>query len=1071
MSDFVFVDRVVETTRTLGTGTYTLRGATSSINKRFSEIGANSKTVYYCSNSVGWELGLGKYIANNKLERVRCYASSNNGAFVSWGVGDKTIFIDMFAARMMRPISTNPNIVISDDETTGRVSFTMASVPLVDGLFLPLEADTTTPSNGYVHIYMKGDGRMYLKDSSGNETRVDYTLEDLVGALRMGLGIYMVYDPDGGTLTIHRLRNTITKTYAETLTYDVSEDGGEWQCVTLEGNPTMAVTGARAGARLDLLLTQDDVGGRVISQWWPNITWEDGYEYTLTPTPNKSDLVHLVCTEVTSTGSYWRGWRETDKRPRLLEESLDVSETVTANVEVIQEAGDGTNEVKSLALAGSPTGGFFALVFGGQTTTTLAYNTGAAALQTALEGLSNIAPGDVVCAGGPFPDTPINVTFGGAYQYQNVGEISFSGVEYLTGGGIDAAIETTTEGGPSVAGYASVIAFWKLDESSGSRNNSRTTDYNLLEVGGSVGSTDGVIADAARINTVGRYLKSAFAHVHNLNTDWTLSFWIRASPIRGFYKAFQLDNGTVQFNAQPYQGSYSDPNYRILLNFPTSNGTQAIHSISFHEWVHIAVSWDQSELEWKGYKNGVLASSGNLSAFTGDMSMTYASIGDGMTEEADYMDIDECGFFGAVLSPEDVSALYGGGGGRVYETFPTSTDEVQQLTTSGTPSQGTFVVINESMGQASNPIAYNASAAAVATAIRAFTYNGEGFQYNTTVTGGPLPTPINITFIDNLGDTSIPLLQVDGSGLQAISNTTTQGSSADLNEIQEISITPDAAGGTYTLSFDGQGPTAEIKASDTADDIQTALEGLSNIAPGDVVVTGGPLGEEPIQIEFQGTLAGDDVELLECNATGLISDVVLIDWSTTDNANVTLNAGDGTYLIDFINVAPKTNRVLVAVTSDGAAGVLQWGGEVSVYWGPCGAPPLPSNGQTIYVELEADDTTNVRGRYWHGAPVRVGVRAGAAFYTGYRPNVARDTLVTVSVSINPTSGSTGKIEILCDSSEEPSTIVATAYSAHEGVVIIPITFVVPAGWWYVLASTMTGTASFSIVGDIQEVGI
>lgn len=55
---------------------------------------------------------------------------------------------------------------------------------------------------------------------------------------------------------------------------------------------------------------------------------------------------------------------------------------------------------------------------------------------------------------------------------------------------------------------------------------------------------------------------------------------------------------------------------------------------------------------------------------------------------------------------------------------------------------------------------------------------------------------------------------------------------------QKTTITVDATGGTYTITYAGQ-TTAAIAYNATAGAVQTALELLLNIAPGDIAVTGG----------------------------------------------------------------------------------------------------------------------------------------------------------------------------------------------------------------------------------------
>jgi hypothetical protein len=103
-----------------------------------------------------------------------------------------------------------------------------------------------------------------------------------------------------------------------------------------------------------------------------------------------------------------------------------------------------SNEVETLTVTGGPTGGTFTITFSGQTTAAIAYNATAAAVQTALEGLSNVNPGDIVVtgnAGGPW-----TLTFGGQYLGENVTQVTTT--ESFTGGtSPDITIATTTAGG------------------------------------------------------------------------------------------------------------------------------------------------------------------------------------------------------------------------------------------------------------------------------------------------------------------------------------------------------------------------------------------------------------------------------------------------------------------------------------------------------------------------------------------------------------------------------------------------------------------------------------------------
>lgn len=111
--------------------------------------------------------------------------------------------------------------------------------------------------------------------------------------------------------------------------------------------------------------------------------------------------------------------------------------------------GAGTNEVQELAITGSPTGGTFTLTYGAETTAAIAYNATAAQVQAALEALPGLLPGDVVCAGGPLPGTPVTITFQGRLAATNVAAITTT--DSLTGGTTPASAITTTTAGAAGA--------------------------------------------------------------------------------------------------------------------------------------------------------------------------------------------------------------------------------------------------------------------------------------------------------------------------------------------------------------------------------------------------------------------------------------------------------------------------------------------------------------------------------------------------------------------------------------------------------------------------------------------
>lgn len=111
-----------------------------------------------------------------------------------------------------------------------------------------------------------------------------------------------------------------------------------------------------------------------------------------------------------------------------------------------------------------------------------------------------------------------------------------------------------------------------------------------------------------------------------------------------------------------------------------------------------------------------------------------------------------------------------------------------------------------------------------------------------------------------------------------------------VNEQQQVAITGAPTGGTFTLTYSAQ-TTTGIGYNTTAGATQTALEGLSNIGAGDVVVTGGPLPGTPLVVEFTGALASTNVTAMTAtpSLTGGTSPAVVI---TTPRAGVAVSSGN-----------------------------------------------------------------------------------------------------------------------------------------------------------------------------------
>lgn len=126
---------------------------------------------------------------------------------------------------------------------------------------------------------------------------------------------------------------------------------------------------------------------------------------------------------------------------------LTKSTTDSTKVKVYQGLGANANDVQTVTITGTPTGGTFTLTFNGQVTANIAFNATAATVAAALAALSSIgSSANVNVTGGPGPGTPWVVTLQGSLGNQLQSAMTANGAG-LTGGASPAAAVTHTTPG------------------------------------------------------------------------------------------------------------------------------------------------------------------------------------------------------------------------------------------------------------------------------------------------------------------------------------------------------------------------------------------------------------------------------------------------------------------------------------------------------------------------------------------------------------------------------------------------------------------------------------------------
>lgn len=129
-------------------------------------------------------------------------------------------------------------------------------------------------------------------------------------------------------------------------------------------------------------------------------------------------------------------------------------------------------------------------------------------------------------------------------------------------------------------------------------------------------------------------------------------------------------------------------------------------------------------------------------------------------------------------------------------------------------------------------------------------------------------------------------------------------------EVQTITV--DAGGGTFTITWNGQ-TTAALAYNVSAADMETALDNLSNIADGDVEVTGGPGdagGTTPYTLTWLARLGN-------------------VAAPTTNPASLTGGAGTAVVATGTPGTGPTNEVQTVTVFGDGGTFTLTWSGQTT----------------------------------------------------------------------------------------------------------------------------------------------
>lgn len=213
-----------------------------------------------------------------------------------------------------------------------------------------------------------------------------------------------------------------------------------------------------------------------------------------------------------------------------------------------------------------------------------------------------------------------------------------------------------------------IIAYWKLDESSG--NAADSVGPKTLTNNGTTPFSSAKINNGADFNGTTRYLSRASETI-GLTSAWTVSTWVK-------FNALNADEYFIRW--RPSSGDANE--IRISKISTNKLEATAIHSsgsgtglkqyignttVSTGVWYHVAVSWDGSDfkLYLDGAEDTPYSKTSDSTLVMTDTSRIQG-VGGWNTNDYSNVSIDELGTWSTALSSSDILALYNSGNGLQY---------------------------------------------------------------------------------------------------------------------------------------------------------------------------------------------------------------------------------------------------------------------------------------------------------------------------------------------------------------------------------------------------------------------
>ena len=518
--------------------------------------------------------------------------------------------------------------------------------------------------------------------------------------------------------------------------------------------------------------------------------------------------------------------------------------------------GDGTNEIQTVTIGGSPTGGTFTLSVGGQTTSPLAYNATGATVEAALEALSTVGSGNVTVTG----DGPYTIEFIGTLAGVNMAPIG-SNADGLT---VPPEVQEVDLGSPTGGTFTAKLGAAGTSTSALAYNISAASYQTALEglpeigsgnvsVSGSAGGPFTITfqgafngLDVTDLIIDGSSLTGGLADSVTIteqtagggggNEQWTI--WGAGSGLDGVVRingnasvsggTFDIEidlNGSALVTVANIPYDVTPSELQTLLDTALNSGPAAQKKMMI---VH-------------GYGATKLDAGSQLSAGDNFTITVPLIFGEEITNHT-ALTVDSTNLTGGTYGDDDLQSNTYSGSDQGYGT-------------------GSWAIVVD--GEQSADLANDISAADLQTALENLTAIGSGNVAVVAIGAGTLGDGggWRITFQGDLANQatglSIYAINLAGSGHTFGLQINWEGDPGTA-EVQRITISGSPTSGQFGLIYAG-GYSAAIPWDTTASELEAILEAVDTIGTGNVACSGGPFPGSYIDVTFQGGLSGSNL--------------------------------------------------------------------------------------------------------------------------------------------------------------------------------------------------------------------